>query len=79
VPPILNLVTGRLKGEKPDETPRRRKKRVRLGLDGLDASQGQEEATQPSYPQADWTQTQEHGFTGVSPNVDPGLAMPQGK
>jgi hypothetical protein len=77
VPPILNLVTGRLKGEKPDESTGRRKKRARLGLDGIDASQEQD-VSQTAFTQADWTPSQEHDFTEVSPNVDPGLAMPQG-
>lgn len=81
MPPLLNLVTGRLKGDKPDESaPRRRRKRARLGLDGIASSQGQE-ASQPSmaFAPADWTPTQDQqDFTAVSANVDPGLAMPQG-
>ena len=76
VPPILNLVTGRLKGEKPDDTPGRRTKRARLGLDGMESQRP--DVSQASFTQADWTPTQEHSFTGVSSNVDPGLAMPQG-
>jgi len=71
VPPILNLVTGRLKGEKPDDTPGRRKKRVQLGLEGA-------ESQEQDVSQANWTPTQEHDFTGVSANLDPGLTMPQG-
>jgi hypothetical protein len=80
VPPILNMVTGRLQGEKPDESTGRRKKRARLArLDEIDSSQEQDVSqTSLSFPPADWTPSQEQDFTGVSSNVDPGLAMPQG-
>lgn len=69
VPPILNLVTGRLKGEPPDEAPGHRRKRVRASLDGGEAQTL--DIAQAAVGQADWTPTQ-------APNVDPGLAMHQG-
>jgi hypothetical protein len=85
VPPILNLVTGRLKteGAPADETPTRRGKRRRTdAAAAAESFDAESQPTQQAFTEEGWSHTAQGQEQGqdyeMSQNVDPGLQMPQG-